>query len=526
MGEKESVGVGRLVGGCLLLAFVSFFAWVVIRDIFPATLDGYEPVACRIEQSKIVCEKLDRFVLMVSFAYDYGGRRYTSNALCRPGAREFVFDRLADRRPLLEKYAPGKSQICRVDPNNPSDGVLPVEAFFKNGGGRPRQVMRVVPVTILALFVGAGVFIIVSSFPAARRLSTPRFRKLLTSVMVILFSLPFTVLGTFEIRSALRNRSETKTYVPVSAKILYSGVRSHKSGGRRPSTTYNVRVGYTYVVNGRAYESDRYSVVEISTSGYESHRRKAERYKTGDTVTAYVSPADPRQSVLVRDGTLDEWFPIIAFGLFGVVGLGIMVTGISLLFTAFARKEGARSFEGHPLRCSYGDVAGLGFFAVFWNLVIWSLLGGLYAGGVFEKFEPVFLVLALFPIIGIGLVVAFFRKLSFERKAPKLTMSLSCAMWTPGAGAQIDWRLERAEEVESLEIVLEGWRWTGGKHRYKTVVSATSCCRYDGQVIPPDWRFGFSVPERMDDVKWTFVVKMNVRNSQHPYTHAYALPSV
>ncbi|MBO4287630.1 MAG: DUF3592 domain-containing protein [Kiritimatiellae bacterium] len=522
--EEKGLEVGRLLVGCLFLTFVSFFAWTVGRDIFPPTLDGYASVPCRIEQSKVVREKLDRFVLTVTFSYKYGNHTYTSRSLCRPGRYEFVFDRLGDRLPLLEKYAPGKSQTCRVDPKNPSDGVLVVEAYFKDGGGSSGQVMRVLPFTVLALFLGAGVFLIASSLPFARRLATPRFRKLLLAAMLILFSLPFTVIGTLGIRSALHDRGETGNYVPVPAKVLYAGIRSHRSGGRHPSTTYSVRVGYEYVLNGHTYESDKYSAVEISTSGYESHRRKAERYKAGDKVTAYVSPTDPRKSVLVRSGTLDEWFPVLAMGLFGVIGLVVMACGIRIFFSSFARTEESRSFDGFPLKCSRGDLAGLGFFALFWNLVTWSMLGGFYVGGIFQNFEPVFLVFALFSIFGIGILVAFFRKLVTDLKAPKLTMSLSCAMWTPGSGAQIDWKLERAEEVESLEIVLEGARWTGGKHRYKTVVSTTSCCRHENQVIPSGWRFGFSAPEALDGVKWSFIATMKVKGVQRPYTLTYVLP--
>ncbi|MBR4171242.1 MAG: DUF3592 domain-containing protein [Kiritimatiellae bacterium] len=523
--EKKGLQLGRLIIGCVILALTAFFAWLLARNFLLPALSDYEPVPCRIIHSKVVQKRLDRFALSVSFSYKYKDRKYTSRSLCKPDENEFVFTRLAERRPLLEKYAPGKMQICRVNPKSPSDAVLRVEPVFKNDDGGMDVVKRGLPVIGLALLFGIGVFLIASAFPSVHGLVSSRFSKFSPALMVILFSLPFTLFGTIGAYSRLQGRGETNNYVPVSAKVLYSGLCSHQSRGRRRSTTYSVRVGYEYVVNGHTYESDRYSPVEISTSGYESHRRKAESYKVGNMITAYVSPTDPRKSVLVRSVALDEWFPIVAMGLFGIAGIGIMMSGIGMLFSALRQKEAIPStFESYPLTCTHGELAGLGCFAIFWNFLTGGLLFGFYVGGIFQNFSPVFYSLAIFPIIGIVLVAVFFRGLVHELTSPKFTMTLSCAMWTPGAGAQIDWKLERADEVESLEIILEGARWTGGKHRRKIVVSTSSCYQQEGQLIPKIWRFGFSVPESLNDVKWAFIVMMKVKNKRRPYRLYFALP--
>ena len=524
--EKKGIVVGRLIIGCVILASVAFFAWLLARSFILPPLRDYEPVPCRIVQSKVVQKRLDCFALTVSFSYQYAGRNYTSRSLCRPDGNEFVFTRLAERRPLLEKYAPGKMQVCRVNPNSPSVAVLRVEPVFQRNDGGMDAVKRALPVTGLVFFFGIGVFLVASTFPSVRSLVPPRLRKLSPALTLILFSLPFTLFGTLGVYSRLQGRGEADNYAPVSAKVLYSGILPHKSRGRHGSSiTYSVRVGYEYVVNGHTYESDRYSPVEISTSGYESHRRKAESYKEGNIVTAYVSPTDPRKSVLVQSTPLDEWFPIVAMGLFGIAGICIMMSGIGMLLSAMRQKEETpHTFERYPLTCSHGELAGLGFFAILWNFLTGGLLFGFYAGGIFQDFNPVFYTLAVFPIIGIVLVAAFFRGLVHEFKSPKLTMTLSCAMWTSGAGAQIDWELDRADEVESLEIILEGARWTGSKHRRKTVVSTSSCYQQEGGLIPKCWRFGFSVPEPLDGVKWAFIAMMKVKDTRRPYRRYFPLP--
>lgn len=520
--QERGFGFGQLLFGCLIIAFVSFFVWISKDVLMSPSFDGYAPVPCRIEKSKVERERLDSFVFTATFSYEYAGRRYTSNSLRRPGDSKFCFEHLGDRLPLLEKYASGATQTCMVDPNNPATAVLPVE---KHSGGGWLPVSAVL-IAALTLFLSVGAGFIASAFPSVRQVFTSCLRTFFTGGFLVLFALPFLLIGTIMPISMLRAKGEAEGYVPVQAKILYSGVSSHTSGGKHRSTTYSVRVGYEYVVEGRKYESDRFSVAEIGTSDYESHRRRADGYKPGAEVTAYVSPLDPSRSVLVRSDTT-EWFPVLGMCVFGIVGLAIMTGGICAIVSALRRKGGPRSFENHVLRRSRADMISIGCFAGLWNLISWTVVGGFWAGGSFEKFKPEMLLIALFPIVGIVLVAVFIRMLVRDLKAPAFTMSLTCTMWKSGSPAQIAWRLERADEVESLEVILEGAKWEGsGKYRRKKVVSTTTCCSYDGSSIPSSWQFGFMVPRVRDGVTWSFAVTMKAKDVRRPYKLDFGLPDV
>ena len=73
---------------------------------------------------------------------------------------------------------------------------------------------------------------------------------------LVLFGSPFMTVGSLGLVRHVRERSEAKAYVPVQAKVLYSGMYSFRSDGRNPHTSYNVRVGYEYTVDGKKYEGD------------------------------------------------------------------------------------------------------------------------------------------------------------------------------------------------------------------------------------------------------------------------------
>ncbi|MBP5227041.1 MAG: DUF3592 domain-containing protein, partial [Kiritimatiellae bacterium] len=307
MKQKKGFDFGRMLFGCVFVAFVSVFVWIM-SDVFVApSLNGYETAHCRIVKSSVKMEKVDRFVFTAEFAYEHLGRTYKSNSLCRPEQSEFEFSRLASRLPILEKYAPGTEHECLVNPANPFDAVLAVENPVEDPEALPGNASPIIAGVVLFMFFSVGVFMIVSAFPSVRRLGkTPRVKKMLIAMYLVLFGCPFMSVGTLELVRYVRERSQVKSYVPVPAKVLYSDMYSFRSGGGHPHTSYGVRVGYEYAVDGKKYESDRLALSQISSNNYDHQRYLASRYKKGDAVTAYVSPENPRQSVLEKSSGLGD----------------------------------------------------------------------------------------------------------------------------------------------------------------------------------------------------------------------------
>ena len=528
MKQKKGFDFGRMVIGCAAVAFVSVFAWVMSDVHFTPSLKGYETVPCRIVKSSVKMEKVNQFVFAAEFAYEYLGKNYVSNSLCRPGRGEFTFSRLASRLPLLEKYAPGTEHECRVNPANPFDSVLAVENPVEDPEVLSGNTGLIIAGLVLVLFLSVGVFMIVSAFPSVRRLGTRRVKKLLVAMMFVLFGCPFMSVGSLGLVWYVRERSEAKSYVPVPAKVLYSDMYSFRTGGRHPHTSYGVRVGYEYAVDGKKYESDRLSISQISSNNYDHQRYLASRYKKGDAVTAYVSPDDPRKSLLEKSsgfGGIGSW----AFmGLFGVVGFAIMIGGLWMMFSLLRGSNGARlSFEGRILKRSRADLAMLGLFTVVWNVFSWSFVLGFVGEEQVRRLEPALLAVAVFPLVGIIFIGVLVCKIVRELRAPRLVLTLSCVMWKHGSPAQVDWSLENPEEIESFEIVLERTRMEGsGKHSRLIVVSSQSCCRHVLPMVPGAGSFGFTVPESVGDgCNLAFGAKVKMKGVRRVFTLAYPLPS-
>ncbi len=529
MKQKKGFDFGRMVFGCAIVAFVSVFVWFMSDALFTPSLKGYETVPCRIVKSSVKMEKVNRFIFTAEFAYEHNGRTCKSNSLRKPGRGEFEFNRLASRLPLLEKYAPGTEHECRVNPENPFDAVLAVENPVEDPESLSGNTGPIVVGMILALFLLAGVFMIASAFPSVRRLgTTPRMKKLLVAIVLVLFGSPFMTVGSLGLVRHVRERSESKAYVPVPAKILYSGMYSFRSGGRHPHTSYNVRVGYEYTVDGKKYEGDRLAISQISSNNYDHHRHLADKYKKGDVVTAYVSPDDPRKSVLEKSGGLGDIGWMAFMGLFGAVGFAIVVGGLWTMFSLLRGSNGAPlSFAGRILKRSHANWVIPGLFTVVWNVFSWSFVLGFVGEEQVLRQEPVLLAFAIFPLVGIFLIGCFIFEIVRELRAPRLVLTLSCAMWKQGSPAQVDWSLENPEEIESLEITLARTRMEGsGKHRRLTTVSSQSCSRHTQSMVPGAGSFGFTVPGSIGDgCNLALAAKMKKKSVRRAFTLAYSLPN-
>ena len=525
--RKEGMDWGRLAFGCVWLAFLSVMAWVFVRMAVAPSLKDWDPVSCRIVKSSVKMENVKEFAFTAEYAYEWLGRRHVSHALSRPGADKHSFKRVMSRLPLLEKYAPGTEHECRVNPKDPSDAVLAVDDPVEDPDSLPGNVGSVAAGIVMLLFYLIGVFMLATAFPGTRRLGTPRTTKLLAVVVFVLFGCPFAIVGSYSCAKCARERSAAKEFVPVPAKVLYSGLYSSRSGGRHSHTTYGVRVGYEYVVDGKKYESDRLSVSQVSSSNYDHHRRVADRYKKGDAVTAYVSPVDPRNSVLEKPTGIGDIGAVAIGGLFGFVGFMLVGGGLWMLLSLFRGKADLpHSFENRPLRRSHAELAALGLFAVVWNVFSWTIVLIFVGEEQGLRLEPALLVVAVFPAVGLLLLGCFVVKLVRELRAPRLALTLSCARWEHGSPAHVNWSLDDPEVVEALEIFLESSKMEGsGKRSRKVVVSSQRCCCHVKPMVPAVGSFGIEVPSREGERRsWAVVAKLKVRGFRREITATYALP--
>jgi hypothetical protein len=254
----------------------------------------------------------------------------------------------------------------------------------------------------------------------------------------------------------------------------------------------------------------------------------ANKYKKGDAVTAYVSPDDPRKSVLEKSSGLGDIGAMAFMGLFGVVGFAIIVAGLWMTLSFLRGSNGAPlSFERRILKRSHANWVIPGLFTVVWNVFSWSFVLGFVGEEQVRRFDPLLFILVIFPLVGIFLIGCFIFEIVRELRAPRLVLTLSCTMWKQGSLAQVDWSLENPEEIESLEIALERTRMEGsGKHRRLTTVSSQSCCHHAQSMVPGVGSFCFTVPQSVGD-GWNlaFGAKVKVKGVSRIFTLTYPLPN-
>lgn len=212
---------------------------------------------------------------------------------------------------------------------------------------------------------------------------------------------------------------QAQSWQPVEATIVH--VEQVISRGD-DSTTYGVEGQYQYEYNGQRYTSNQlnfYSGTDNIGNYQQDLYRKLDRVKSNQqTITAYINPDNPNEAVLdrtIRWGMLG--FQSIFLFVFGGVGLGIM------LFGRFAKKKSAKKqelqelFPDEPWNWNdewqtnrFKSNAGTGFkvllgFAILWNLI--AIPGSVSAViQFFETFEYELLIVLLFPLVGIGLLIA------------------------------------------------------------------------------------------------------------------------
>ena len=516
VGRRDAIRYGTLVSGTvwLLLVFTIFghVAPAVIRS-GRATADWQE-VPCRIESSSVERRAVDNFAFTAQYAYYWNGLLRHSTALNRTNATHYAFSSLADRLPLLEKYAPGTEHVCRVDPANDDTAFLPVERPGDTASGA-KNVGWALFGAFFLLAVLAGIWQIVEAFPETRRLWDGRLKKAIPALCLLLFGLPFALAGASMLFSeALPSlKLSREDFVAVPGKVLYTGTVSH-SGNR--SITYSPVVAYEYDFQGQKYENDSFNGPQgdYSTSDRRSVRQVARSYQPGSTVEVWVLPSNPRHSALRPVGDTVKYGTLGASVLFLLVGLGVSGAGLFLLVRALGAKPAAQPGQW-TLRRSCTNTLFLGAFAGFWNLLAWSM--ALVFMGEPGPRDPMMLFFWVFPLIGLGVAAAFAVSLRRDLRAPKLAMTLSLP---DGATPTLDWRLDDPSDLRSLSIRLEGLA-PGYEGRDHVVFSIL--VRKHPAPVPESWRETFSFPPD-DAEKWRLSATLENPTSRRPLLLHYPLP--
>lgn len=386
------------------------------------------------------------------FTYNFNGNSYTGRSFTHEGGlRE---KHINDAQRLLSQYPQGTSTTCYVNPATPDEALI--RRDLSVGG-------MIVPILLALPFVLSGYGVIFFVWRLSRpEPPTSDFSggkpSRATMAVSIRFGTIFIVAGlgvtylTF-LGPFLRQRA-ARDWTPVEAVVEQSRVRSHSSD--EDTTYYSVDITYRYHIDGRDYRGDRYNFDTGSSSDYEGKQRVVAAHPPGSTLFVYVNPADPFDSVIVRDMGATLYLGLLPL-IFTVIGALALISGILR----------QRRRLAHPLAPSSAWTLCPAFragrplwvlaFALFWNgavsVFVVRCLREWQKGG-----RPIFLTLVLVPfvLIGAGCVVEFFIEM-LRLFNPRIILIPPPSPLVPGAPTMIAYRIRgRIDRVTRLTISLVG----------------------------------------------------------------------
>lgn len=278
-------------------------------------------------------------------------------------------------------------------------------------------------------------------------------------IIFLLLGLVFLGLGTaitwFWSWPVVRDAIDSNHWVATDCRVINSQVGAHSDSD---GTTYSIDIVYSYEVNGRTYQSERYDFLGGSSSGRAGKQRVVEEYPPGSIATAYVNPEDPSQAVLVV-GFLPKYLLTLLPPLLAAVGIFLLGAGIgfgSRNPSALAAELDQESGELKPVARPFIKVLATASICVFWNgitsIFIWHLVEEWQAGDK-QWFLAIFLV--PFVLVGLFLIVLVFRTI-LQIANPKVSATLSPFAPRPGDVVRLNWRIRGDHSrLERLSLRLE-----------------------------------------------------------------------
>lgn len=247
-----------------------------------------------------------------------------------------------------------------------------------------------------------------------------------------LFALPFFSVGVWmlwSISSTLVEAWRMDSWVQVEARLTDGGYETHSGDD---SSTYKAYASYHYEFEGRRYEGNRVSLnTDADNIGdYQrdiGHNLQA-ALRSDNAILVYVDAENPADAVIdrgVRWGLLG--FKSIFLFVFGGIGLGLLIAiwksppPKDLALPKFQDAPWLRNdnWQTASIRStSKSSMQGAWIFATLWSLISAPIPFLLYEE-VVEKENYLAIIGALFPIVGVGLLIwALRRTLEWARFGP------------------------------------------------------------------------------------------------------------
>lgn len=220
---------------------------------------------------------------------------------------------------------------------------------------------------------------------------------------------------------------QARSWQPVAA-IVTEATLEESHGD---TTTYRATARYRYSFGGTEYEGSRVGFSRGTDNvgdWQQNHHAQLDTAKrTGQSISVWVDPANPANSVVDRDL---RW-PMLAFSipfaiLFPMVSIGALWFLVRILRTPAVELASGPKLSSNATEIksdARAAVLGIWFFATFWGLIAFPI-AFLFIPQHFGR-SWWWLLIAIFPLVGIGLIgVAIKRTITWWRNG-EVTIALS-----------------------------------------------------------------------------------------------------
>ena len=515
--KKTSGGfrIGQFLGGLLVFGLtVALTLWAGQWMYESVESTTWPEVPCRIVRSDVIRRAVDDYRLAVRYTYEAAGCEQTGSDIDSLGSSEYIFHRVSERLPLLERYAPGASATCRIDPENPHCSVLVVNPSSAS-------VVAWIPIAVLLLGAALGLGIMTFAFPRPRQVMAARFGGaaiplVLTGVLGTAFFLVgwIGVIWTGHSLIDLHGR----TYVSCPGKVIDKGLV--QSSGGKGGTTYGARIVYAYTVDGREYEGDRRDADEIQMSDRSYARDILASYSIGQAVDVWYDECEPNVSLL----TLPSW----RSGLF-LFGLMMLFAGAGTALLAMLVGHLVRQYRGRPApvtacalplkRILPREVRHGMVFACVWDVFISTFVLVMISAGHAPWMALV--IIGLLAVFGVWVTYKTVRGWIKCRFGVHARVEVTAALLQPLAEVQVNWSLTGSLDYASLGVfVLQFERGIKGDTRRNRMIKSASAADRTQKVAQLKGHqlggsFAFVLPEAIQSRQISWELHFVFRDSRN-----------
>ncbi len=424
---KSSTGL-LLFSGIFFLLGSGLFVLGILSLIKEISFSQWEEVPCSVERFEIHADPNadPHFEADVSYHYQYGGQSYTGSHLFPEDNGSDDYETLAEAR---YHSLTQPSTTCRIDSQSPENSSLLQTS--KNIIG------ALVLTAVGALFAAVGIGVFLSrrseknktALSARNEKSSTRGKLLAFCFFALFAAVGLSIFFTWSYPKHQESHS-SKHWVETPATVIWGKVReTHGDDG----TTYAVDLFYRYQFENITHHSNRWRLVESSSSGRQSKQATVDAHPPGSSTVCYVNPEAPWQAVLQRELGMELLLLAIPllFAIFGIAGM--IGTTLWKAPSSTISKRPPKSLKSQRWKKFYQ----LLFFAVIWNGITGILASAFLSEGPPDT--PLIIFLTIFGIAGailIGSAVYYFIRIfspCYDLVLPKETL-------IPGEQLNLQWK--------------------------------------------------------------------------------------